>query len=89
MKPTAKQLYESWVKLNARQQALGRKVLEMLAHPDATPEQIQDVAARYRASAQSIREVQERTVKALHKLQPRGYCLFNYANEVQSDKVAQ
>ena len=68
MKPTAKQLYESWVKLNAHQQALGRTVLRMLAHPDATPEQVQDAAARYRASAQSIREVQERTVKALYSL---------------------
>lgn len=83
----AKQLYESWAKLHAKHQAMGRTVLQMLAHPDVTPEQVQDVATRYRATTQSLRGVQERTVSALRKLQPTGSVLMNLGDRVQKDRL--
>jgi hypothetical protein len=85
-RPGAKQLYESWRNLHTKHQAMGRTVLQMLAHPDVTPEQVQDVATHYRETTRSLREVQERTVSALRKLQPTG-SLFNLGDKVQKDRL--
>ena len=86
-RPGAKQLYESWRNLHTKHQAMGRTVLQMLAHPAVTPEQVQEVATRYRARTHSLREVQARTVSALHKLQPIGSAFTNLGDKVQKDRL--
>lgn len=63
---SGRQLYDTWMQMVRNRENLGRTVLETLAHPQATPEQIQDAADKYKRITTSLREVQPKVVKALY-----------------------
>ena len=63
---SGRQLYDTWMQMVRNRENLGLTVLEMLAHPQATPAQIQDAADKYKRITTSLREVQPKVVKALY-----------------------
>lgn len=64
----AQTLYDSFKKLYELQAKMGRTTLELIAHPDATPEQIQEASVGYRNVTQSLRKHKPVVVQALVKL---------------------
>lgn len=66
MSTGARKAYDVWMQMVRNRDQLGRTVLEMLAHPQATQEQIMSAAGRYRRVTASMREVQPKVVQALY-----------------------
>lgn len=75
---TPHKLYETWTRMVENRTRLGQTVLELLQHPDATPEQILSASERYRRVSLSMREVRPKVAAELLK---KGYPML--AGQVQ------
>lgn len=65
MKPTAQDVYKTWREMYANHQKMGRTILKLLAHPDATPEQIAQVRELWMRVVQDTRMVRESVLHVL------------------------
>lgn len=82
-KDISRKLYDSWRDLVALKESMGEKVLELLAHPDCTPEQAQELYSQvlpaYRSTVQKLRKHKPTVLNAL-KNYP---VLFDSVNRVK------
>jgi hypothetical protein len=71
-KDKATELYRSWLALVKLKEDMGRKVLEIAAHPDAPPncKYLADAAPRYKDVVQRLRKHKPVVVAALNRLNP-------------------
>ena len=69
-KPTDQQLidlYESWDEMVKLKERMGKSLLELIAHPEATNEQIVETALRYRKVVYDLRKHKPNVLEALNK----------------------
>ena len=71
-KEKAPELYRSWLALVKLKEDMGRKVLEIAAHPDAPPncKYLAEAVPRYKDVVQRLRKHKPVVVEALNKLYP-------------------
>ena len=81
-KEKAYSLYKSWRQIVQLKEKMGATILELVTHPDATPEQIMEPAMRYRKLVNDLRENRQVIVDALHK---HGHNML--ASDVASTKL--
>lgn len=68
--PTDQQLidlYQSWDEMVKLKERMGRSLLELIAHPDATDEQIVTTALRYRTVVMDLRKHKPTVLEAMNK----------------------
>lgn len=65
MKQKYKDLYTSWRALVKLKDAMGAKILELIAHPDCKPEHLTEVMPRYKAVVEMLRKHKPTMVEAL------------------------
>lgn len=65
MKEKHKDLYNSWRALVKLKEDMGSKVLELIAHPDSTPEHIAQVMPQYKRVVAMLRDHKPAMVKAM------------------------
>lgn len=61
------ELYKSWDALLKHKDKMGHTILELIAHPDATQEQIAEVVPRYRDVVGMLRKHRPVIIEALNK----------------------
>ena len=61
------ELYKSWQALVDHKAKMGRTILELIAHPEATPQDIERVVPQYRDIVGKLREHKPVILKALDK----------------------
>ena len=61
------ELYKSWDALVEHKGKMGRTILELIAHPEATPQDIERVVPQYRDIVGKLREHKPVILKALNK----------------------
>lgn len=65
MKLQGRQLVDKFREMKRNWQRMGNTVLELCRHPDATPDQVYEVAQRYRVVSQSVFEARQKIDEAL------------------------
>ena len=60
-------LYQSWDALVKKKETMGALILEMIAHPEATTQDIERWIPQYRAVVQMLREHRPHVIDALGK----------------------
>lgn len=61
------ELYKSWDALVKHKEKMGRTILELIAHPDSTPEHLAEALPRYKDIVGKLREHKPVILKALDK----------------------
>lgn len=82
------ELGKSWTTIYAHHQKLRNTVLQMIAHPEATDDQIQEAVRTYRSTTISLRKVHKRTVEAANKLSTgRGTVVYHIVDKIKSQRI--
>ena len=61
------ELYKSWDALVKHKEKMGRTILELIAHPDSTPEHLAEALPKYKQIVAQLREHKPVILKALDK----------------------
>jgi len=61
------ELYKSWDALVKHKEKMGRTILELIAHPDSTPEHLAEALPRYKDIVGKLREHKPVILKALNE----------------------
>lgn len=80
----ARKLVENYNSLIALHGRMGQTILQLIAHPDSTDEQIKEMCVKYREITKSIQDSKPKIVEALYK---KGFTLS--ANQIQGVKLWQ
>ena len=59
-------ILRTWWEMVKTKDKMGERVLEVISHPDSTPEQIALVADRYRAVCASLRAERKKVLEVLY-----------------------
>ena len=61
------ELYKNWCELVALKQNMGGKILELCAHPEATPEHLAQVMPCYSRTVEMLKKHKPVVIKAMEK----------------------
>lgn len=61
------ELYKSWDALVKHKERMGAKILELIAHPDSTPEHLAEALPRYKDIVGKLRDHKPVILQALNK----------------------
>lgn len=77
-----KELVDKFREMKRNWQRMGNTVLELCRHPDVTPDQVYEVAQRYRVVSQSVFEARRQIDEAVHREDSSTRMLWQDAREM-------